>query len=70
MKHLPLGLVVIVFAGCGGGTDAAVSPSAELALPVTTPMQVRERLLNDLEREKVKARERRKAMDEVVGGDR
>ncbi len=46
------------------------APSSMLALPVTAPMRVRERLLNDLDGHNDAARQRRRDMDSVMRQNR
>ena len=79
MRAPALVLFAALLAGCGGEpqhpapgepTPAAPAPSAEAALPVTAPMQARDRLLHDLEKQSRQARDRAAALEQVIGGGR
>lgn len=59
--------------GCGPAPSAAApgAPAAppDLAAPVLAPMAAREQLLDDLEQQKQKARDRSQVFDDVAGRD-
>lgn len=77
MKTPAVLLLAALFAGCGGEppkrtdpTDAPPAPAAELALPVTAPVQSRDYLLHGVGQQKQQARDRAAALDEVIGTNR
>ena len=73
MRALLLVGLPLLFTGCGGSPvePAEAEPeSSVLALPITAPMKVRERLLHDLDIEKGKANDRASVLDGVISRDR
>ena len=73
MKALALLVFAVLAAGCGSSGEPASAepapPSSEFALPVTAPMQARERMLHDLDKQKQLARDRAAQAGEAGGRD-
>jgi hypothetical protein len=64
-------LSLSMFCGCTHEPDAPAkaAPSSDLALPVTGPMQARERLLQDLRQQQNAANQRNQDFESTVGSD-
>ncbi len=69
-------LTMLWLTACGSETpdpkdpEVPPAPSSELALPVTAPMAVRQRLLGDLKAQNEAARERGANLDTIIDTSR
>jgi hypothetical protein len=67
VRRIAAVLAALSLTSCGSKDEPVKS---DLTLPITAPMQARERLLHDMKKNKDAAKERERKFDETIDRDR